>query len=108
MSTQIITSLLLLAATATVQAQQDNGRQQINNLCGCFEVEFKYAETFSPNKDYKFHDRETISDAIELALPVETSNNKVVIQHLLVIDDSTIVKHWREDWTYENNLVWNL
>jgi hypothetical protein len=107
MNNKIITAFLLLAATATTQAQKDNGRQQLNNLCGCFEVEFKYAETFSPDKNYKFHDRETIDGAVELALPVETSNNKVVIQHLLVIDDSTVVKHWREDWTYENNVAWN-
>ena len=30
----------------------------------------------------------------------------MVLQHLLVISDSVIVKHWREDWTYENPILW--
>ena len=34
------------------------GRQDIEKLCGCFEVEFKYAETFSPDPAYKFHERD--------------------------------------------------
>jgi hypothetical protein len=29
----------------------------------------------------------------------------MVIQHLLIITDSMIIKHWREDWTYENPVV---
>ena len=29
-----------------------------------------------------------------------------MIQHLLVITDSMIVKHWREEWTYENPVIW--
>jgi hypothetical protein len=81
-------------------------RQEVDKLCGCFEVEFKYAETFSPNKDYKFHDREEISGGTELIFPVEVSDKKIVMQHLLVITDSMIVKHWREDWTYENPTIW--
>jgi hypothetical protein len=28
------------------------------------------------------------------------------MQHLLVITDSMIIKHWREDWTYENTEMW--
>jgi hypothetical protein len=28
------------------------------------------------------------------------------MQHLLVITDSMIIKHWREEWTYENPVVW--
>lgn len=87
-------------------AQQENGIENVNKLCGCFEVEFKYAETFSPDKNYKFHDREEINAGFELAIPIEAGNNKIVIQHLLVISDSVIVKHWREDWTFENPFIW--
>jgi hypothetical protein len=94
--------LVLVIATAKAQTPDKN----INNLCGCFDVEFKYAETFSPNENYKFHDRETISGGLELVFPVEASDKKIVLQHLLVITDKIIIKHWREDWTYENPVIW--
>jgi len=81
-------------------------KEAINKLCGCFEVEFKYAETFSPNDDYKFHERERINGGVELSMPIEVTDTKIVIQHLLVITDSIIVKHWREVWTYENPELW--
>jgi hypothetical protein len=97
-------ALLMLAAAAT--AQVNNGKENVNKLCGCFEVEFKYAETFSPDKNYKFHEREKISAGKELALPIEVSDKKIVIQHLLVISDSVIIKHWRDEWTFENPTIW--
>lgn len=85
---------------------QVNNRQQIDKLCGCFEVDFKYAETFSPDPNYKFHDREEIGATAELALPLEVSDKKVVIQHLLVVSPTAIVKHWREEWVYEASEIW--
>lgn len=94
--------LLLFSATAFAQK---NGRQNINQLCGCFEVEFKYAETFSPDSNYLLR-RSKIMHARELAVPIEQTDKKVVIQHLLIGDDSTIIKHWREDWVYEQPYIW--
>src|SRR5262245_11892215 len=102
-----ITGLILaICAAVSMQAQTTQDKQAVNKLCGCFEVEFKYAETFSPDPKYKYHDREEISGGTELSLPIEVSDKKVVIQHLLVITDSIIVKHWREEWTYENPEIW--
>jgi hypothetical protein len=98
--------LSVLAFAATTHAQTIKDKQYVDKLCGCFEVEFKYAETFSPDKNYKFHDREEISGGTELTFPVEVSDKKIVMQHLLVITDSMIIKHWREDWTYENPVTW--
>jgi hypothetical protein len=99
-----ILATLTLAATAVGQTAKD--KQLVDKLCGCFEVEFKYAETFSPDKNYKYHDREEISGGVELVFPVETTDKRIVMQHLLVITDSIIIKHWREDWTYENPVMW--
>jgi hypothetical protein len=98
-------SIILLAALS-LSAQTPKDKQNVDKLCGCFEVEFKYAETFSPDKNYKFHDREEISGGTEYVFPVEVSDKKIVMQHLLVVTDSMIIKHWREDWTYENPVVW--
>jgi hypothetical protein len=87
-------------------AQSIQDKKIIDKLCGCFEVDFKYAETFSPDPAYKFHDREETGGTAELALPVEISDKKIVIQHLLVVGSKTVVKHWREEWTYENPVLW--
>ncbi|MFT4202815.1 MAG: hypothetical protein QM610_02780 [Chitinophagaceae bacterium] len=102
---KIAAFLISACITASANAQKD-GKKNIDRLCGCYDVTFQYAETFSPDKNYKFHDREKITNATELAYPIVNTPKKVVIQHLLVIDDSTIVKHWREDWTYEDPTLW--
>jgi hypothetical protein len=103
---KLFTIALGLFAAATANAQTDNGKKNIEKLCGCFSVNFKYAETFSPDPKYKYHDREEMN-ATELALPIETTDNKVVIQHLLVISDSMVIKHWREEWEYESPVLYS-
>lgn len=101
-------TLLLGAAMVTGIALAQNGKENIDKLCGCFEVSFKYVETFAPEKDYKFHERDKdILGVTELALPLVNTDKKVVIQHLLVMGNGGIVKHWREDWAYENPVQWN-
>ncbi|MGC4101584.1 DUF6607 family protein [Ferruginibacter sp.] len=87
--------------------QQQAGKKNVESLCGCFDVEFKYAETFSPDPNYKYHDRETISGGTEYIFPVVNTDKRLVLQHLLVVTDSIIVKHWREEWTYENPVLYN-
>lgn len=101
-----IAGLIVALGLATTLQAQVKDKQNVDKLCGCFQVEFKYAETFSPDPNYKFHDREAISGGTELTFPVEVSDKKIVMQHLLIITDSMIVKHWREDWTYENPTIW--
>lgn len=97
---------LMIALPMLATAQQPDGVKVINNLCGCFDVDFKYAETFAPDGKYQFHPKEEIPPVAELALPIEQTDKKIVIQHLLVVSDSMIVKHWREEWTYENPVIW--
>lgn len=101
----------ITAISLGLTAQQPNkkelsGKQVIDKLCGCFLVDFRYAETFSPDPDYKYHDREETGGTAELALPIEISDKKIVIQHLLVVGQNTVVKHWREEWSYENPVIW--
>lgn len=101
-----LTCLIALTILVTgINAQQD-GKKIVDKLCGCFEVAFKYAETFAPDPDYKFHEREIIGGTAELALPIEVTDKKIVIQHLLIVSPTVIVKHWREEWTYENPIIW--
>jgi hypothetical protein len=102
---KIVTGIIALLLVVKVQAQQDE-KKILDKLCGCFDVSFKYAETFAPSPDYKIHDREEIAGTAELALPIEVGDKKIVIQHLLIVGNNTVVKHWREEWTYENPIIW--
>ena len=63
------------------------------------DISFEFAETISPNKDYKFY-KNYISGGLELAFVVEESTNKIVIQHLLIAGKDMVIKHWRQDWIY--------
>ena len=98
-------ALVLTTLNLIAQNKFDQDREAIKSLAGFYKVTFDYAETFSPNDDYKFHDRHR-SSAKEWALILEDSPKKIVIQHLLVMrGDSMIIKHWREDWTYEDSQI---
>ena len=84
-----------------VAAKKEQDRQAILSLAGCHTVTFKFAETFSPIPDYKYHER-YFESGTEFITVVENSENKIVLQHLLVVSDSMIIKHWRQDWLFEN------
>ena len=72
----------------------------IKSMCGCMDIKFEFAETVSPNKEYNFY-KNYLSGGRELAFLVEETPNKLVIQHLLVVLDTMVIKHWRQDWIYE-------
>ena len=76
----------------------------IKSMCGCMDIKFEFAETVSPQKDYKFYEN-YLSGGRELAFIVEETPDKLVIQHILVIMDTMIVKHWRQDWIYEGEEI---
>jgi len=105
-------ALYLLAGIcmiSTAKAQSAADQEAINKLCGCYSVSFNYAETFTTDtvNSYMAKPRTTKS-VVEYAFPIEQSSNKIVIQHLLVIPDGrgTVIKHWREDWEYEQTTWW--
>lgn len=93
-------TMLLLIISFNSFSQLKQGKENINKLCGCFDLDFKYAETFSPDSGYTFKNRERFTGK-ELVIPISTSKDKMVLQHLLIINDNFIIKHWREDWKYQ-------
>src|SRR5687768_9203097 len=98
---QSVVLYVFLLLSGALFAQKNTDLKNIKNLCGCFEVEFKYAETFAPDEEYQYHNRERITQATEWVVPVEEKKNKMVLQHLLVVNDTMVVKHWREDWEFQ-------
>ena len=103
MKTLFIASCLL--STTALFAQPAKEKEAVKSLCGCYEVDFMYAETFAPNEEYEFPKRYH-AQGLELVLPIENAENKIMLQHLLVIDDTTVIKHWREDWEFEKKDWW--
>jgi len=101
----LLFTLIIFALNVNAQTKLDQDREAIKALAGFYKVTFNYTETFSPDDDYKFHEKHR-SSAKEWALILEDSPKKIVIQHLLVMrGDSMIIKHWREDWTYEDTQI---
>lgn len=95
-----ILTLCFIITSASAQSKLDQDRAAIKALAGYYKVTFNYAETFAADTAYKFHPRYH-SWGYEWATIVEDSPKKIAIQHLLVVGDSTVIKHWREDWVYE-------
>ncbi len=102
---KFVVGLIATSSFVSTTAQSTTEKQAVKNLCGCYEVDFKYAETFGGDKNY-IPSKPYHLGGLEYAVAEETSDKKIVIQHLLVIDDSTVIKHWREDWEYEKGDWW--
>lgn len=88
-----------LAFAQKTKLQQD--KEAIKAMEGCYKVTFEFAETFAPDTAYQYHDRK-FDWGIEYVTVLEESDKKVVLQHLLIVNDTMIIKHWRQDWLYEN------
>jgi hypothetical protein len=87
------------STSAKTRFQQD--RESIKAMQGCYKVSFEFAETFAPDTAYRYHNRK-FDWGIEYVFLVEETEKKISLQHLLIVNDSVIVKHWRQDWLYEN------
>lgn len=101
---------LLLVVIGYQGIAQNNKKQQdikaIKDMCGCYKVNFKYTETFAPEIDYEKH-LDYTSGALEWAELIEDSDNKLSIQHILLVGKERVIKHWRQDWEYENQRVFH-
>lgn len=90
--------------TMSAQSKKSQDTEAIKKMCGCYEVMFKYTETFAPEIDYE-KKLDYSATALEWAKLIEDENGKLSIQHLLIVGDNMIIKHWRQDWLYENKDV---
>ena len=96
----IITLLLVLPIILNAQKKQDN--KAIKEMCGCFEIDFKFSETFQYSNDSNYSKSKNYNaKALEYAKLIKDEKGHISIQHLLVMGDY-IIKHWRQDWIYQN------
>ena len=108
MNNNIIITIMVMAFSLSIYAQnkKTQDRNAIKKMCGCFEVEFNFAETFKyssdstyvPSNNYK-------TGGLEWAQLVDDENNKISIQHILLVGPESspyVMKHWKQDWIFEN------
>lgn len=108
MNNNIIITIMVMAFSLSIYAQnkKTQDRNAIKKMCGCFEVEFNFAETFKyssdstyvPSNNYK-------TGGLEWAQLVDDEKNKISIQHILLVGPKSspyVMKHWKQDWIFEN------
>ena len=94
--------ILLLVSPIITNAQKKQDNEAIKEMCGCFEIDFKFSETFQYINDSNYSKSKNYSaKALEYAKLIKDEKDHISIQHLLVMGDY-IIKHWRQDWVFQN------
>ena len=94
--------LIILFSLSNIHAQKKKDIEAIKKMCGCFEIDFNFAETFQYSNDSNYKKSNNYnSKALEYAKLIKDEKGHISIQHLLVMG-SYVIKHWRQDWIYEN------
>ncbi|RYH73403.1 hypothetical protein EVU94_09405 [Flavobacteriaceae bacterium 144Ye] len=103
-----LTTVLAFAFIINLNAQSTKKQDQdaIKSMCGCYEVTFNFAETFEYSGDSTYIPSKVKHDkGLEWVQLVEDDKDKISMQHLLIVgppNNKMIVKHWRQDWEFEN------
>lgn len=99
----IVSAFISLGLNAQTKKEQDV--KAIKSMCGCYEVTFNFAETFEYSGDSTYIPSKTKNEkAIEWVQLIEEGDNKISLQHLLVVgppQGQMVIKHWRQDWEFE-------
>jgi hypothetical protein len=74
-------------------------REAILSMAGEFDVRFAFDETVPLAPGYERRDSKR-SGAAEAVIVLQDDPDRIVLQHLLLVGDQ-VVKHWRQDWTWE-------
>ncbi len=103
----ILSILLFSIFGVSAQSKVKKDIAAIKKMCGCFEVTFNFSETIKLNEidDYKPSPDYRTAPVYELAVPLIDQKDHISIQHILQVGDgenTSVVKHWRQDWIYQN------
>ena len=88
----------------------EKDRQAILSLAGTYKVTFDFLETIGFTENFK-PDRPYQSWATEYVFVIEDSETFISLQHIMVmlfqlengkVEGPIVMKHWRQDWTYED------
>lgn len=107
------TSQIALAqgASTAKRAAPETDRRAILAMAGTYKVKFDFREQTVFTPGYTPIDPK-ISGGREVVRVVEDSGDHIVLQHILVVKDPKdaaakpfVIKHWRQDWTYQPKTV---
>ena len=94
--------IVILVSPIILNAQKKQDIEAIKEMCGCFEIDFKFSETFQFSNDSNYSKSKNYNaKALEYAMLIKDEKDHISIQHLLVMGDY-VIKHWRQDWIYQN------
>ncbi|MEM1211359.1 MAG: DUF6607 family protein [Planctomycetota bacterium] len=84
----------------------EQDRAAILALTGEYKVKFQFQETVAIEPGYELKEPYT-SGATEYVEVVEDTGTYIALQHVLVMhpegaEEPIVVKHWRQDWTYQD------
>ena len=109
MKNYIITMTFLLNIFNPLYSQESKkylDYQAIKKMAGCYNIEFNFAETFNYSDDSSYvKSPNKIAYATELVKVIKDTPSEISLQHILVMGSGKnqfIIKHWRQDWLYEN------
>ena len=92
----------MLVLPIILNAQKKQDIEAIKEMCGCFEIDFKFSETFQYSNDSNYSKSKNYNaKALEYAKLIKDEKGHISIQHLLVMGEY-VIKHWRQDWIYQN------
>lgn len=95
------------ASTTPPRNKLEADRRAILAMAGDFHVRFDYRETVPFLNDYDPIEPH-ITNGNEIVRAIDDTGNVIRLQHILVVEDHgqpVIVKHWRQDWTYQPRSV---
>lgn len=107
-STLMITAALTISGCASTSmkaayseiAPPEADRQAILQMAGEYVVTFAFDETVALEPGYERKAAKR-SGASEVVIVVEESAERIVLQHLLLVGNGDVIKHWRQDWTWQ-------
>lgn len=101
MQRKLLIILSVLISFEMTWASIDKDREQILGMAGCYEVRFQFTETFSRKPGYQLQSPYS-SGALEWITVDVDKKDRVELQHLLVVGPGAVIKHWRQEWIYED------
>lgn len=96
--TRVANPLFANIAAADTAAGKD--RAAILAMQGDYRVDFHFRETVALQAGYERRDDKN-TGGFETVVVLADEPDRIVLQHILVAPGGHVVKHWRQDWTFQ-------
>lgn len=96
-----LTFSIMMFLCSVLAAQNPQEQAAILKMAGTYTVSFDFTETYAPDSGYQFRPRYH-AKAKEMVIVTENKPGRVSFSHFLLVNDTMVIKHWRQEWIYEN------